>query len=67
MISLSLGRNAIEWSQCAVDFDRPNQVTTKMIYENLIFNLNVVPRVEITYPADNWKQMWQNPFQPIGK
>jgi hypothetical protein len=23
-----LSRNAREWSQCAVDFDRPNQVTT---------------------------------------
>jgi hypothetical protein len=33
---LSLGRNAKEWSQCAVDFDRPNQVTTNMIYEDLI-------------------------------
>jgi hypothetical protein len=30
-----------------VDFDTPYQETTKMIYENLIFNLNVVPRVEI--------------------
>jgi hypothetical protein len=43
-----------------VDFDRPNQVTTKMIYEDLIFNLNVIPRVETTYPAVDWKKVWQN-------
>jgi hypothetical protein len=54
----SLGRNAREWSQCAMDFDRPNQVTTKMIYEDLIFNLNVVPRVETTCPAVDWKKVW---------
>jgi hypothetical protein len=28
---VGLDRNAREWSQCAVDFDRPNQVATKMI------------------------------------
>jgi hypothetical protein len=42
---LGLGRNAREWNQCAVDSDRPSQVITKMIYEDLIFNLNVAPRV----------------------
>jgi hypothetical protein len=26
----AIGRNAREFSQCAVDFDGPNQVTTKM-------------------------------------
>jgi hypothetical protein len=57
---LCLGRNARQCSQCAVDFDRPNQITTKMIYEDLIFNLNVVPRVETTYPAVDWKKVWQN-------
>jgi hypothetical protein len=57
---LGLGRNTRDWSQCAVDFDRPNQVTTKMIYEDLIFNLNVAPRVETTYPPVDWKKVWQN-------
>jgi hypothetical protein len=55
---LGLDRNARERSQCAVNFDRPNQVTTKTIYENLIFNLNVVPRVETTYTAVDWKKVW---------
>jgi hypothetical protein len=55
--SLGLDRNAREWSQCTVDFDRPDQVTTKMIYEDLIFN--VVPRVETTSPALDWKKVWQ--------
>jgi hypothetical protein len=54
---LGLGRNARELSQCAGDIDRPNQVTMKMIYENLIFNLNVIPRVETTYPAVDWKKV----------
>jgi exonuclease III len=57
---LGLGRNAKEWSQCAVNFDRPNQITTKVIYDDLIFNLNAVPRVETTYPAVEWKKVWQN-------
>jgi hypothetical protein len=43
-----------------VDFARPNQVTTKVIYEDLIFNLSVVPRVETTYPAVDWKKMRPN-------
>jgi hypothetical protein len=38
---------------------RPNQLTTKIIYEDLKFNLNVVPRVETTYLAVDWK-VWQN-------
>jgi hypothetical protein len=40
---LCLSINAREWSQWAVDYDRPNQITTKMINEDMIFNLNVVP------------------------
>jgi hypothetical protein len=38
----------------------PNQLFTKMIYEDLVFNLNVVSRVETTYPAVDWKKVWRN-------
>jgi hypothetical protein len=42
--------------------DRPNQVTTKVICEDLIFNLYVLPRVKTSYPAVavDWKKVWQN-------
>jgi hypothetical protein len=33
---------------------------TKMICEDLIFYINVVPRVETTYPSVDWKKVWQN-------